>query len=357
MTLSDIAKSRLISQQLYGTKLKSPVEMVQWFGAIQAQEYAQALWSLGLRLPDMSLKNIEKDFNEGKIIRTHLLRPTWHFVTAADIRWLLEFTAPHVNKINAYMYRKHDLNEKELKTCVDILIKTLNGGRQLNRDMINTELQKKKIIAKGDRLSYILMYAELHGIICSGARDGNSFTYTLLDEKVPITRHLSRDESLAELTTRYFTSRGPATIKDFSTWSGLTLADCKKGILMKNSCFEREVIEGCEYYFSPGICQNIKTSKDIYFLPVYDEFIMGYKDRSAILIIKNRVNNKTPLLYDCTIVLDGQVIGTWRRRIKNKSIDLQVEFFKPLNKNQIQAFNKTVERFGEFTDMNIKYIS
>src|SRR5687767_917155 len=189
--------------------------MVQWLCAIQAQEFAQTKWALGLRVPRTKDDDIEKEFAEGKIIRTHLLRPTWHFVAAPDIRWLLALTAPRVHAVNAFMYRQLELDGLIFKRCNHILIKTLQGDKQFTRDAINEVFQKNKIIARGHRLSYIMMQAELSGIICSGARQGNQFTYALLDERVERTNSLNKEEGLAELTKRYFLSRGPATLKDF----------------------------------------------------------------------------------------------------------------------------------------------
>ncbi|MES2284765.1 MAG: winged helix DNA-binding domain-containing protein [Bacteroidota bacterium] len=237
MELSEIAKYRLINQQIAGTKIKTVSEMVAWFCAVQAQEYGPTKWGLGLRLPHLKDKDIEKDFTDGKILRTHLLRPTWHFVAAKDIRWILMLTAPRVNAANASMYRKLELDSGIFNRCNAILIKTLQGGRQLTRDTLNEEFKKKKILAKGHRLSYIMMRAELDGIICSGANQGNQFTYSLLEERVPAFGLKNKEEALAELTKRYFTSRGPATIKDLSTWSGLTLTDCRKGIEMVKQHF------------------------------------------------------------------------------------------------------------------------
>jgi hypothetical protein len=348
MTLSDIAKYRLISQQLADTKIKSAVEMVQWFGAVQGQEYAQTKWGLGLRLPHLSDYDIENELNEGKILRTHLLRPTWHFVSAKDIRWLLKLTSPRVHTANAYMYRQLELDDTIFNRCNDILVTTLQGGNQLTRDDINEKFRKHKIIAKGHRLSYIMMNAELEGIICSGAKQGNQFTYALLDEIVKHKKSLEKDEALAELTTRYFNSRNPATVKDFSTWSGLTITDCKNGIEMIKPLLKKEVIEQKEYFFNPNISLPNKQADKIYLLPIYDEFIMGYKDRNAIMILGNNASFR----YDCMIIFAGQVIGTWKRTISKNEIDIESDFFKPLNKHQSKTFDESVNHFGEF--MNLK---
>ncbi len=326
--------------------------MVAWLVAVQAQEYAQAKWSLGLRLPHLKDIDIEKDITEGKILRTHLLRPTWHFVASEDIRWMLKLTAPRVNAVNAYMYRKLELDHNVLSRCKRILINTLQGNKQLTRNELNEEFKKNKIIGEGHRLSYVMMYAELAGIICSGARQGNEFTYALLDERVHTTNSLDEDEALFKLSKQYFASRGPATIKDFSTWSGLTLTDCKKGWEMIKAEFTREDIESNEYYFPHRISLN-KETKGLYLLAVYDEYIMGYKDRSAILAFKNSLKPGSSFRYDSMIVYDGQIIGTWKRITAKKSLDIEFAFFRSLNKNQSKAFDDALQRLGAFTGMAV----
>lgn len=344
MTLTEIARYRLVSQQLSGTHMQSAVEMVEWLGAVQGQEYTQTKWGLGLRLPHLTDKEIEGELNKGKILRTHLLRPTWHIVSAKDIRWLLKLTAPGVRKVNGYMYRQLELDNKVFSRCIDILAKVLQGGKHLTRKEINETFEKHKIVAKGHRLSYIMMHAELEGIICSGSRKGNQFTYALLDERIRYRKSLERTDALAELTTRYFSSRGPATIKDFATWSGLTISDCKNGVEMLKPLLEKEITEGQEYFFNPKAALPEKQSDKMHLLPVYDEFIMGYKDRSAIMTLKNNA----PFLHDCMIVFRGQIIGTWKRTVLKKSIETAFDFFKPLNRKQSTALDEAVNRFSGF---------
>lgn len=349
MTLQEIAKRRLVSQQLAGTQIKSPVEMVEWFGAIQGQEYAQTKWGLGLRLLQYTDYDIESELSEGKILRTHLLRPTWHFVSSKDICWLLKLTAPRVHLSNAYMYRQLELDAKVFRRCNDILIKTLHGSKHLTREDINEQFKKHKIIAKGHRLSYIMMNAELEGIICSGAKKGNQFTYSLLEERVKQKNSLTWDEALAELTARYFNSRSPATIKDFATWSGLTINDCRKGIKMIESSLTKEIIEQQEYFLKPDTSLPKERLNKIHLLPIYDEFIMGYNDRSAIMTLKNN----TPFQYDSMIIYDGQVIGTWKRIITKNSIDIKYNFFKPLSRLENKAFNQSLNHLGDFLKLKV----
>lgn len=352
MILTDIANYRFTNQQLAGTKFTGAVDLIAWFGAVQAQEYAQTKWGLGLRLANTVDSDIEKAFNDGKILRTHILRPTWHFVTAEDIRWLLMLTAPRVNAANAFMYKSLALDEKVFNRCNDIMIAELQGGRHLTRDAINEAFQKNNIDAKGHRLSYIMMQAELRGLVCSGARMGNQFTYALLEERVPQTDEKNYDEALTEITKRYFLSRGPASIKDFSTWSGLTLTACKQGIEMNKPYLNTQIIENTEYYFTDRATQNDKQIKEIFLLPIYDELIMGYKDRDPIFEFKNSLKT-AKLLYECMIIFEGQVIGSWKRTMKQKSMEVEFDLFKPLTKNQTKALEHALLRLEDFTNMKV----
>jgi hypothetical protein len=357
VNLSNVANQRLYNQHIAVSRFKTAIEMVAWHGAVQAQEYAQTKWSLGLRLPHLTDNDIEKDFSEGRIIRTHILRPTWHFVTAQDIRWLLKLSAPRVHAMNAYMYRKLELDAAVFKRCNDILSKTLQGHRQLTRSALNQEFKKNKIIAKGHRLSYIMMQAELEGIICSGARNGKQFTYALLEERIPITYdEKSKEEALAELTSRYFRSKGPATIKDFSNWSGLTISACKKGMAMVRESFIKEEINETNFFFSPDSPSRQLQFQKLYLLPGYDELFSGYKEsRNVFMEYSNSLNPKPVFRFDNAILYDGQIIGTWKRTIQRKTIDIEYDFFEPPDSNQWNAFSQAVQDFQIFTGLVIRF--
>ncbi len=351
--LTDLAKFRLSSQQLCGTNLKTAQQMVRWFGAVQGQEYAQTKWGLGLRLPELDEPDIEQELVTGKILRTHLLRPTWHFVAAPDIRWLLELTAPQVNRVNAYMYRKLELDEPVFNRCNELLISLLEGGKQLTRAAVNETFQQHKIEARGHRLSYIMMYAELAGIVCSGARQGNQFTYALLDEQVPAAGSYSREEALAELTRRYFSSRGPATLNDFATWSGLARTACKSGMELIRSSLEKITLPDNDYYFIPPLPLLKEHVPALQLLPVYDEYVMGYRDRSAFFEFRKQLRPSPPVYFDSIIIDEGQQIGTWRRTLTGKTVDLELAFFRPLSARQDQSFRLAVRRLEAFTKRTV----
>lgn len=329
--------------------------MVKFFCAVQGQEYTQTKWGIGQRLSKTKDITIENDLNEGRILRTHLLRPTWHFVAADDIQWLLELTAKQVNRVNAHMYRKLELDTKTLNACKDIMIKNLSGGKQLTRNEINEHFQREKINARGHRLSYIMMHAELEKIICSGPRRGSQFTYALFNERVKTGEPIGYAEALGRLTRRYFAGRGPATANDFSAWSGLSIAECKKGIGIVAGQLETATIDGAAYFMPQDTVFNNKIEPGIHLLPLYDEYIMGYQDRSAILGHTEPLKNTPPFKYDSMIIFNGQIAGTWKRTVKTKFIELEYDFFTEINETRKTLFEKAINKMARFYDLEIKY--
>ena len=224
-----IVSQRLFNQQLVDTRFQQAEEIVAWMGAMQAQEYAMAKWAIGLRLGTTNDGAIEAAFNAGRILRTHVLRPTWHFVAPKDIRWMLRLTAPRVRQAMAYMDRQLEVERRLIARSQRAFTKALQGGQPRSRTDLQLALTRAKVAASGPRLAHLLMHAELDGLICSGPRRERQFTYMLLDERVPSTKPLQRDVALAELTRRYFESHGPATVQDFSWWSGLSMRDATRG--------------------------------------------------------------------------------------------------------------------------------
>ncbi|MEP7377155.1 MAG: winged helix DNA-binding domain-containing protein [Chitinophagaceae bacterium] len=349
MTNAEIIRHRLFNQQIGETKFVEPKQIAQWMVAMQAQEYAMAKWAIGLRLPGSTDEMVEKAFTDGEILRTHLMRPTWHFVTPGDIRWLLKLTAPRVDAFNTFTYRQQELDAKIFKRSNDIVAKSLEGGKHLLRKELQTVLNQKKIIADGVRLSALMMKAELDGIICSGPRRGNQFTYALLDERVPAMKTINRKDALAAFAKRYFASRGPATLKDFASWSGLTITESKEGIATLPSSFVKERINEQEYIFIPASFANQKIQSD-FLMPDYDEYGMSYKDRSAIFNTKidvSQFKNENPV-FNRMIILNGKIAGTWKRVVKNKKVIVETILFDSLSKTKQQALTKAIKKYCLF---------
>jgi winged helix DNA-binding protein len=355
MTL-EIVRHRLNNQLLSQTNLIQPGQVVEWLGAVQSQDYAGAKWALGQRMKGAIDTAIDEAFNQGKILRTHILRPTWHFVTPEDIRWMLALTAPRVHAGNAFMYRQLELNNTIIKKSYTILEKALQGNKNLTRPELASAFEKAGIIAEGQRLGYFMMSAELDRIICSGPRRGRQFTYALLEERAPKVRMLSQDEALAELTQRYFSTRGPATLQDFTWWSGLTMADARKGIEMVKPLFTNEVIDGKTYWYDNSGSPAKEKSPTTHLLPNYDEYFISFKDRSAIgeVIRQSNLDGNNPAFLAHIIIINGQIVGGWRRTLKKDAAIIELNLITKLTKAENQAMMVAIEQYGKFLGLLVE---
>ena len=346
----DITAYRLYNQRLSQTDLQNPAEVVGWFGAVQSQDFAGAKWAIGLRTSGLSEADIEHAFADGSILRTHVLRPTWHFVTPADIRWMLALTAPRVRALLAYNDRQLELDKTIVQKSNAILTKTLEGKRELTRGELGSALQKHRINTDELRLTHLLIHAELGAVVCSGGRHAKQFTYALLEERVPPAKMLEHDEAVAELTKRYVTAHGPATLKDFVWWSGLSAADARLGLEAVKSELEHEVIDGETYWFAGQISQEKKAGSKAYFLPNYDEYTVGYTDRSAIFDASytDKLDSRGSVLAQHVILAAGQIVASWKRNLKKNSVEIEVNPFRVLKKNEMKAVIQAAERYAVF---------
>ena len=354
----DIPRYRLHTQFLSQTELTEPSQVVKRLGAVQSQDYGGAKWALGLRLSETTDIAMDQAFNEGKILRTHILRPTWHFVAPEDIRWMLALSAPRVHAVNVFMYRQQELDGAAIHKSYAVLEKALQGNKQLTRQELGSALEKGGIpAARGVRLGYFLMSAELDGLICSGARRGKQFTYALLEERAPTVKAWTRAEALAELTRRYFATRGPATLHDFTWWSGLTMADAKEGIESVRSAFVNEEIDGKSYWFDRSLSPAKAISPMAHLLPNYDEYFIGLKDRSAIgtLIGQFDLDANNPAFIAHIIIIDGQIVGGWRRTIRKNAVILELTPIIKLTKAHERAIGNAADRYGEFLQLPVQW--
>lgn len=344
----DINLMRLQNQHLAEPKFPKPAEIVQWLGAVQAQDYAGAKWALGQRLKDASDDLIEKAFTDGDIIRTHVMRPTWHFVAPEDVRWMLDLTAARVQAIAATRHRQLELTGEVFTKCIDLITKTLDGGKQLARTELTNVLKNAKIPTDEQRFVHIMMEMELRQLVCSGRREGKQFTYALLDERVPKSKTLTHEEALVTLTERYFTAHGPATLADYAWWSGLTIADCKSGLEMVKHKLISESIEGNTYWFADK-GSNAAKPVNAYLLPNYDEYIVSYKDRSSTIDAKH-IDKADPrgTIFNNTMIVNGRIMGIWKKDIKKDRLTVQATTFKPLSKAVQSALNAASRRYAKF---------
>ncbi|HTA82087.1 MAG TPA: winged helix DNA-binding domain-containing protein [Bacteroidia bacterium] len=354
MTIADLAHYRLINQQVTEKKCTSVKELVGCLGAIQAQDYYMAKWAIGVRLKKSTDALIEQAIDNAEIIRTHVLRPTWHFVAATDIRWMLELTAPHVRTILNSNGNRLGLTEKVYGKSHDIIIKELIGGKQLTREELMAELKKNKIATNDLRALHIMMRAELDGIVCNGSRRGKQFTYALMDERVPKAKRMDREEALTKLATRYFTSHGPATVYDFAWWSGLKMVDAKLAIELIRKSFDSRIINDKTYWFNDLGIKKKKT-EGVHFLPAFDEYIISYKDRTTVMepeMLKSAILKNA--IFKPILVINGKVEGIWTRSIKKDRVEVDLNFFKFANKVNKQVLEDAIESYGHFMGSEIQ---
>lgn len=356
MRPSEIPHARLHHQRLTSPRFKKPVDVVRWLGAVQAQEYAPAKWAIGQRMRRATDGDVERAFAEGSILRTHVLRPTWHFVAPEDIRWMLELTGPRIKTAIASYARSAGLDQSAFKRSGRLLKSALDGRRQLTRAALREAFQRERLPTTGIRFILMLMRAELDGLICSGSRAGKEFTYALLDDRAPGIPALTRNQALAELARRYFTSRGPATLQDFVWWSGLTTGDARTAIDLAASDLSREVIDDVVCWLPSSWRAVPRSAGAAHLLPVYDEYLVAYRNRAAALDPRYS-KRSTNLLFGSTMVVNGRVVGTWKSTRGKDETLVTLSPFAPLIGSVRRAMDDAARRYGTFLGQSVRVVT
>ena len=365
----------MLSQGLSDPRFADAESLLAWMGCVQAQDFGQAKWALGMRCGGVGLgagirgagvlteAEVDAAFNEGRLLRTHVLRPTWHFVLPADIGWMLRLTGPRVKNFCRPYHRQLGIDAAVLKRSKRIMTRAMAGGVSLTRVELAGLLRAAKMDTSDIRMNFLLMDAELDGLICSGPRKGKQFTYGLLAERAPGRLDLEGDAALAELTRRYFQSRGPATEADFAWWSGMTLGQARRGLEMVGKEFERIRVGEMEYWWRPigeaamkgpvaagaaakGLVAAGAAMKEVVLLPAYDEYAVGYKDRASIVAaehVKKTFHGLKPV-----VLVRGQVAGMWKRRVEKGKVVVEVSALSKWSKSTVQGVRREVRRFGAF---------
>jgi hypothetical protein len=348
----DFVAERLCNQKLSSPTFKDPADVVRWFGAVQAQDFHGAKWAVALRMRKATNASVEEAFDRGEIVRTHLLRPTWHFIAPDDIRWLLQLSGPRVNQRCSGTYSKYELDATIFKRTNRAITKALEGEKHRTRTELKAALNRAGVVANdGVRLAHILLRAELDGIVCSGPRRGNQFTYALLDERVPQGKQFGRDEALAELTRRYFTSHGPATLADYVWWSGLTTNDARRGIAILDHELEAAHIAGTVYWSSNKSRRSENSPAEAHLLPAYDEYNVAYKNRQHVFDQSAVSQITTWGALGPTVIVNGRIVAIWKATVGRNSIDINVESTRLLNTNEAVAVRKAATRYAAFIDL------
>ena len=349
MNARDIPHYRLFSQHIVATRCRTPAQVVAELGAIQAQDYYGALWAIGLRLPGATQTDVEQAIADRAIVRTWPMRGTLHFAAAADVRWMLELLAPRIMARRASLYQQLGLDNATFKRTRKLFTRALEGDRQLTRAAMMEILERGGIATSGLRGYHILCQLANEQFLCFGPHAGKQPTFALLDEWAPKSRQLDRAAALAEVARRYFTGHGPATVHDFAWWTGLPMADARNGVNSVAAQLRCETIDRTDYWMSADLPDSIETSRNLHLLPGFDEYLLGYTDRSAVLhpMHVSKVLPERNGRFLSTIVSNGQVSGTWKRELNRAGVQMSLSHFASSKKAE-KSCAASVKRYGQF---------
>lgn len=396
-----IVRHRLLAQQLWGDGAYDAEASLRSLLAVQAQEYAYARWTLAQRCRGQARDNataVDAAITTGTILRTHVLRPTWHFVLAEDLRWLMTLSGPRLRAGNKTRDRQLGLDAETVSRSNDVLSAAVAGARQLTRDELAAELERAGLLEdtgerlngaplRGQRLGHMVFHAEMDQVLVSGpprTSDSGAIrqTYALFDERVPaLAADFDRDQALAELTRRYFSSRGPATVKDCALWSGLTQADVRRGLAVLAADSQEDIgagdrsqlqsfsADGYEFVMASGHAHSATKAATsdaglappgaapaaprIDLIQCYDEYVMGYTPTRHYLggHAPASVASKHP---SHVVLLDGRMIGNWQHTLKPESAVVSILLYLALTPPQKGALDAAVARYETFLGRTVR---
>lgn len=358
MNFTDIARLRLYSQHMIQADFTSAHDIVSWLGALQAQDYNGALWSIGLRSQNLTRNDVEQSITNREIVRTWPMRGTLHFLAAEDVRWMIRLLTPQIISGSAGRRRQLELDDNVLRKSQSIIEQALSGGRCLTRDALCKLLDDNAITTSGQRGIHILLHLSMEGVLCFGPHEGKQPTFVLLEEWIPPAQEKGREESLSLLAKRYFTSHGPATLKDFAGWGKMTLKDSRLGIELAGDTIQKTLINDTYYWHDATL--DIPTARvRSLLLPGFDEYMLGYKDRTPALEIQHssKIVPGNNGMFLATIIIDGQVVGTWKKITRKSGIQIQLIPFRSLSDLEVMNIHQAAERYGQFMQTPVEILS
>lgn len=349
--MADLVTARLRAQRLVGSGFASPVEVVRHFGVVQSQDYPAAKWALGLRMRSAVEATVDGALDAGAMLRTHVFRGTWHFVAPEDVRWMLALSGPKMVRGFAARYRELGLDERTINRGYHVFEKALEGGNHLTRHELGAALSGAGIAPDGQRLPYLLFAGELTALLISGRRKQGQQTFALLEQRVPKAPALERDEAIARLVRRYFVSHGPAQLRDFVWWSGLTQVEAKRGIDIAGGALDHVEVGGATYWFDAAAPAARRTGATAILLPNFDEYTVGYADRSAILDPSRPFRPELfafSSILSNVVVIAGRLGGAWRRKPGRDALRIEVRPLATLSAQErtlVEAAGGRLSRF------------
>lgn len=344
----DVARWRLRSQHLVRPHAGSAGEVVGSLLAVQAENPGQAAWAVASRTTDPDRGDLAGLLDDGAVVRTHVLRPTWHYVRAEDIGWLLELTGPRVRRVTGQQLRDtHGLDETSIDRAVTAVTEALAAGGQLTRAQLAEELGERGVAGSKQMLVILLAHTELDGLICSGRVVDGEHTYALMAERVPAPRRLGRTEALAELALRYFTGHGPATERDLAYWATLTLTDVRAGLQHVRDRLDSFEHDGRIFWHAPAQAPDEPQQPAGHLLQILDETYRGYQDSRWVLDAAGDVPRTRESATGMALV-DAQLLASMRRTIGRDHVRFDLRPYRDLTPPQSQALDQAATRYGEY---------
>lgn len=342
-----VLRRRIFTQRLQGRKLSLPEDVVRLLAAVQSQQHAHGFWSLAMRTRGSTYADVQAAFDEGRFLRTHMLRTTWHFVTPEDIRWMLRATSPRVLTAFDNHFRGLGLDERSQRETGELVVTLLEGGRHLTRKEIGVELERRGVSTAGERLTYIVMSAELRGLICNGPMRGAQHTYAVLDERVPVGLTYEADEALAELAFRFFAGHGPASLKDFTRWSTLTVADARAAIAAADDRLGSIEVDEQTLWFDPAAPKPRRDPLTAHLLPLYDEALLTYPQLN-FPAAPGHPHPPDMVLFIGSVIAGERNVGTWRRTLTGHKLSIETALAPGLDEECLAAVDSAVGRLTDF---------
>jgi len=350
----EIARWRLRSQRLVWPYAVSAGEAVGSLLAVQAENPSQAAWAVASRTSNPDQAELAALLDEGTVLRTHVLRPTWHFVRAEDAGWLLDLTGPRLRRLTGQQLRDtHGLDERSIDRAITAITAALADRGQLTRAQLADELRDGGIPGGGQMLMILLAHAELGGLICSGRIAGGQHTYALMGERVPAPRRLERSEALAELALRYFTGHGPATERDLAYWATLTLTDVRAGLRQVRDRLDSFQHDGRTFWHAPGDAPGGPQEPAAHLLQILDETYRGYQDSRWVLDAASHVPRTRETAAGMALA-DAQLIATMQRTLAREHVQFDLRPYRALTPAETEALDQAARRYGHYLRLNAR---
>lgn len=354
MDRSRLLRRRLATQRLSAAPLPTAADAVRLLTCVQSQERDHAFFSLALRSRATTCAAVRAEYDSGAFLRTHILRPTWHFVAPEDLRWVLAATSARVIRGMAGRHAQVGLGDPHhVDRSLHALGELLSGRRFATRAEVGLELERLGLVsATGQQLAHLLLVAELRGLICSGPMRGVHHTYALVDEVVTPTAELDREEALARLAHRFFGGHGPAAVKDLTRWASLTVADARTAIAAAGDVLEQVDVEGVPHWFDPSVPARTTGARAAYLLPVYDEVVLTYP-ATAFPLAAGHPNSGPVDPFWAAVVVDGTDVGLWKRVVGNGTVTVETRLAPSVTPDQRELVRAAAERLAAFHEKEL----